>query len=371
MSTYMGGVDANHMISVGDEGFLDWGRGEDWPYNAADGVDHEALSALPNIDYATYHVYPDSWGGKDVPWVTQWIVDHQTAAAELGKPTILEEFGLRDQSRRDAAYQTWADTVRTGGGDGWMFWILTGIQDDGQLYPDYDGFRVNHPSATATVLSNAAVAIGGGSGDVTPPSTPGTPAASGVTASGAALSWTASTDSGGLAGYVVYREQGATDPVLAQPTTNAATLTGLTPGTQYQVYVRARDNAGNLSGPSSPVTFTTLPGATGTCKVAYTATNWGGGGGFTANVTITNTGTAAINGWTLAFAFTSGQRVADGWSATWNQPTGSATVTAANMPWNAAIAPGSSVGIGFNGSYSSTNPAPAAFTLSGAPCTIG
>ncbi|MFC4009556.1 fibronectin type III domain-containing protein [Nonomuraea purpurea] len=99
----------------------------------------------------------------------------------------------------------------------------------------------------------------GDSGDTTPPSTPGTPTASNVTATSAALTWAASTDQGGsgLAGYNVYREQGATDPQLGQSTTNSITLTGLSPSTQYQVYVRARDGAGNLSGGSPPVTFTT------------------------------------------------------------------------------------------------------------------
>ncbi len=368
MSTYIDSVDANHMISVGDEGFLDWNRPNDWPYNAADGVDHEALSALPNIDYATYHVYPDSWGNKDVPWVTQWIVDHQAAAAALGKPAVLEEFGLRDQALRDGAYQTWVDTVRTGGGDGWAFWILTGIQEDGQLYPDYDGFRVNHPSATATLLSNAAVAIGGGGGDVTPPAAPGTPSVSAVTSTGAGLSWSASADTGGsgLAGYLVYRA----DQLLGQPTSNSFTVTGLTPSTEYQVHVRARDRAGNLSAPSAPVTFTTLPGVAGTCQVTYRATNWGGSSGFTANVTIANTGTSAVDGWTLAFAFAAGQRVTDGWSATWNQPVGSANVTATGLPWNTTLAPGASVGIGFNGSFTGTNPAPTSFTLNGATCTV-
>ncbi|TDE56285.1 PHB depolymerase family esterase [Nonomuraea mesophila] len=95
--------------------------------------------------------------------------------------------------------------------------------------------------------------------DTTPPTTPGTPVASGVTATSATLTWTASTDQGGsgLAGYTVYREQGTTDPQLGQSTTTSITLTGLSAGTQYQVYVRARDGAGNLSGSSAPVTFTT------------------------------------------------------------------------------------------------------------------
>ncbi|MGW0804671.1 fibronectin type III domain-containing protein [Nonomuraea sp. NPDC002799] len=102
----------------------------------------------------------------------------------------------------------------------------------------------------------------GDSGDTTPPSTPGTPAASGVTATGATLTWAASTDQGGsgLAGYTVHREQGATDPQLGQSATPSITLTGLTANTQYQVYVRARDGAGNLSGDSPVVTFTTTGG---------------------------------------------------------------------------------------------------------------
>ncbi|GAA4990909.1 chitodextrinase [Nonomuraea thailandensis] len=102
-------------------------------------------------------------------------------------------------------------------------------------------------------------ALTDGGGDTTAPSTPGTPAASGVTATGATLTWAASTDQGGsgLAGYDVHHEQGATDPRLGQSATNSITLTGLTANTQYQVYVRARDGAGNLSASSSPVTFTT------------------------------------------------------------------------------------------------------------------
>lgn len=372
MSTFIDGLDANHMISVGDEGFLDHGNANDWPYNAADGVDHEALTALPNIDFGTYHAYPDSWG-HDVAWTTQWIRDHQAAAATLDKPTILEEFGLRDQTARDPAYQTWVDTVRTGGGDGWAFWLLTGVQEDGQLYPDFDGFRITTPSASATLLSNAALAMSGGGSDTTAPTAPGTPVAANLTSNSATLSWTSATDSGGsgLAGYVVYREQGATDPIIAQPGTNAATLTGLTPNTPYQVYVRARDNAGNLSAPSSSVTFTTLPGAAGNCEVVYSASNWGGSGGFTANVTITNTGADPTSGWVLAFTFPSGQRVSQGWNATWAQAPDSPNVTANSMSHNGNLAPGASTQIGFNGTFTTNNTAPSTFTLNGATCTSG
>jgi endo-1,4-beta-xylanase len=217
-------------------------------------------------------------------------------------------------------------------------------------------------------------ALGGQPGnDTTPPTQPGNPTVSGVTSNSASLAWGASTDTGGsgLAGYNVYRRQDATDTLLTQSTTNSASLTGLTPSTQYSVVVRARDGAGNLSTPSGAVNFTTQagPGGGGPCRVGYQATGWGGGGGFTANVTITNTGTATINGWTLSFAFPSGQRLTPpGWAATWNQAAGSGTVTAANLDWNRTLNPNGSTTIGFNGTGSAT-PAPASFTLNGATCT--
>jgi endo-1,4-beta-xylanase len=216
-------------------------------------------------------------------------------------------------------------------------------------------------------------ALGGGSTDTTPPTQPGTPTAANVTSSSASLTWTASTDAGGsgLAGYNIYRRQGTTDTALTQSTTNSASLTGLAPSTQYVMVVRARDGAGNLSTPSGTVTFTTQPGSGGgTCRVGYSASSWGGGGGFTASVTIANTGSAAINGWTLSFNYTAGQRLTPpGWAATWTQAPGSATVTATNLDWNRTLnAGGGNTTIGFNGVFTGSNPSPASFTLNGTLC---
>lgn len=244
-------------------------------------------------------------------------------------------------------------------------WIPSVFPGEGAALLVDDNFQVK-PAYTAV---HDALADGTPT-DTTPPTTPGTPTAANVTATGATLSWSASTDSGGsgLAGYNVYREQGSTDALLGQSTTNSTTLSGLSPDTAYEVYVRARDGAGNLSSPSATVTFTTEDGpATGPCRVAYSASNWGGGGGFTAAVTITNTGTSTINGWTLSFTWPSGQQVREGWSATYSQS--GSTVTATNVSYNGTIPANNSTQIGFNGSYSGTNTPPSTFTLNGATCT--
>ncbi len=203
----------------------------------------------------------------------------------------------------------------------------------------------------------------------TPPSAPGNLAVSGVTTSGATLTWTASAPgSFPLAGYTIYRLDGATETAISvtpAPGTTTATLTTLTPNTQYSLRVRARDTASVLSAPSATVTFTTA--AAGGCDIGYTTNDWGSG--FSATVRITNTGTSAVNGWTLTFTFPGSQRVAHGWSAQWYQPDGSATVVATNLGWNATIPPGGSVSIGFNGTYTGSNPRPTVFTLNGNTCT--
>ncbi|TDC64478.1 cellulose 1,4-beta-cellobiosidase [Micromonospora sp. KC207] len=100
------------------------------------------------------------------------------------------------------------------------------------------------------------------------------------------------------------------------------------------------------------------------CDVVYATNDWGSG--FTANVTIKNLGDA-INGWTLKWTFpNSSQRVVQGWSAKYSQ-TGS-EVTATNESYNGSLGTGASTTIGFNGSYSGSNPKPTAFTLNGTPC---
>jgi len=169
MSAYIHSLDPNHMVSVGDEGFLD-GGGEHWAYKANDGVDHEALTALPGIDFGTYHSYPEDWGAN-LAWGDRWIVDHERVARRLGKPTILEEYGVKvtrneqavitkNLSTRLEVYQRWNDLTLKRGGNATMIWMLGGIDTlypaPNGLYHDYDGYTVFRGDESARLLSNVA-----------------------------------------------------------------------------------------------------------------------------------------------------------------------------------------------------------------------
>jgi hypothetical protein len=102
------------------------------------------------------------------------------------------------------------------------------------------------------------------------------------------------------------------------------------------------------------------------CQVTYAVTNqWPGG--FGGSITIQNTGSSAWTSWNLTFAFpASGQAVAQGWNGTFTQS--GQNVTVASMSWNGNVAANASVAPGFNGAWTSSNPAPTSFSVNGNVC---
>lgn len=96
--------------------------------------------------------------------------------------------------------------------------------------------------------------------DTTPPTVPGNLHVTGTTANTVSLVWNAATDSGtGIAGYDVYNGQTKAGTFAAV----SGTIDGLAPSTTYTFTVKARDVAGNVSGPSNAVTATTSTGTGG------------------------------------------------------------------------------------------------------------
>ncbi|MBX6385047.1 MAG: cellulose binding domain-containing protein [Microbispora sp.] len=146
-------------------------------------------------------------------------------------------------------------------------------------------------------------------------------------------------------------------------------LTVTLPALSVTTFVTA-GSGGPSPSPSSSPTPTPSPsptGGTGTApRVAYTMNAWNTG--FTANISITNTGTSAINGWTLVFTLPAGQTITSGWNATYSPSSGQ--VSARNVSYNATIAPGATIDIGFQATHTGNTAEPTAFTLNGIPCTV-
>ncbi|WP_053635914.1 cellulose binding domain-containing protein [Streptomyces sp. XY152] len=109
------------------------------------------------------------------------------------------------------------------------------------------------------------------------------------------------------------------------------------------------------------------PGPSGTCEVTYKVTNqWTDG--FQADVRLTNTGSAAWNGWSLNWSFANGQKISQLWNGSLTQS--GAAVTVRNTDWNGTVAAGSSVAFGFTATRSAANSAPTVFQLGGRTCAV-
>lgn len=112
-----------------------------------------------------------------------------------------------------------------------------------------------------------------------------------------------------------------------------------------------------------PVTTTPPPGPSGGCTATYRIVNqWQGA--FQGEVQVTNTGAAAIPGWTARFTFANGQQISQLWGGT---PTVSAaTVSVRNLGWNGSLAPpATATTFGFVANWTGSN------TVPPVTCTVG
>ena len=161
MAAYVKSIDKRHLLTVGTEGFYGPTSPPDKrrvnPGNWFDnyGLDFIRNSKIPDVDFASVHLYPDNWLlhaklEEKLKFVTQWITSHvEDGDEELKKPVLVTEFGLShmvegfDDSHRDVFYKAVYDIVhesarRGGAGAGAFVWQLAveGMEEY------HDGFAI-------------------------------------------------------------------------------------------------------------------------------------------------------------------------------------------------------------------------------------
>ncbi|KAJ7859651.1 glycoside hydrolase [Mycena olivaceomarginata] len=126
ISAFIKSLDSNHLVTLGDEGFFNrpGSNNFDFVYQGTLGIDFEANIKITTLDFATFHMYPQSWGETANPnsdtWGVQWITDHATVMKAANKPAILEEFGLT--GTRNTTYADWYSAVLSTGITGDLIW---------------------------------------------------------------------------------------------------------------------------------------------------------------------------------------------------------------------------------------------------------
>lgn len=151
-AAYIKSLDANHMVTTGSEGSPPW---ED--------QDFRDTHAGADIDYTTIHIWPQNWGwyhpadpgsyAEAEADALEYLQAYADLSAALGKPLVLEEFGLaRDfeplndiydpaapTTNRDRFYRAmfaavYASASRGGALAGDNFWAWGGAARPGDLW---------------------------------------------------------------------------------------------------------------------------------------------------------------------------------------------------------------------------------------------
>ncbi len=161
MSAYVKSIDSNHLLTTGIEGFYDENGGSDWMRSGWTGTDYIRNHSHDDIDYATFHVWPDSghWNW-DYPKTMNWVQEHiddaytslnDNSGSQKPKPVVLGEYGQKRDgdggtTLRDMYFEGFLGKMYDNRCAGSNFWIL--YHDS---YPDYDGYGVYYPADTNTI----------------------------------------------------------------------------------------------------------------------------------------------------------------------------------------------------------------------------
>jgi mannan endo-1,4-beta-mannosidase len=296
-------IDANHMIDNGIEG-----QGSAYGYGSDNGVPYVYVCQSAYIDFCSAHIYPtEGWANLTVA-ATQTLVARYITDAHntVGKPMILGEFNT-STSTRSTYWSAIYSTMEANNGDADAFWWYMNSSKDGN-------YGVMHGDAVLSVFtahSNADKAKSG-----TPTTTP-TPSASRTPTPRPSAS--------------------ASRTPTPSPTRTPTPSPTRTPT------------------PSATASPTGSGSSTAKCSATFAyASQWGNG--FTANVTVTNTGTVATKSWKVTWTWGGNQAIVNSWNGVVTSSGTSVTVT--NQSYNAVIPPGGTTSFGFQASYSGTITAP-------------
>jgi PKD repeat protein len=151
LAAYLRSLGPTQLIADGGEGFDDqpslWSLSNSYPVGGSEGASFSTLSAIPELDLLSYHVYPVSWG-LSADDSLKWFDGHQRIAAQGGKVAYPGEYGFQaDDATRAAKYQDWnSELYDANGGQLGLLWQILpeGIANN-------DGFGVYYPSDAATL----------------------------------------------------------------------------------------------------------------------------------------------------------------------------------------------------------------------------
>jgi mannan endo-1,4-beta-mannosidase len=159
MAAFTKSIDPRHLVGSGEEG------GDvspasysaavhdvpSWLFDGTAGVSFMRNTALANLDFASLHLYAESWS---IPAAAgnSWIRDHLRVAEAVAKPLVVGEIGAR--VGRAQAFESWLTTALLGGAAGVLVWqLLDQHREDSEGF----GFHCGDDPSCAVLRTMAAL----------------------------------------------------------------------------------------------------------------------------------------------------------------------------------------------------------------------
>ncbi|KAI9709713.1 MAG: mannan endo-1,4-beta-mannosidase A-1 [Bogoriella megaspora] len=157
ISAYIKSLDRNHMVTLGDEGFDPSAGDGSYPYSlSAGGYSFSQNLGIPNLDFGTFHMYPESWGVDANAWPIGWIKAHGDACVAAKKPCLLEEYGYRADINTMAPWQQAA--LQDAGIAADAYWQYGDTLSSGQTSQDGNTIYYGSSAYTTFVTNHVAAA---------------------------------------------------------------------------------------------------------------------------------------------------------------------------------------------------------------------
>lgn len=119
ISLFIKSIDQNHLVTTGENGYdvyPNFYSDVDLMYNSSyflvngyKGTSFYENSQLENIDYISFHSYPNGWGLSAKAGKT-WIKDHYRIVEGFNKPCLLGEFGIKENKL--SVYKQWLEDIK-------------------------------------------------------------------------------------------------------------------------------------------------------------------------------------------------------------------------------------------------------------------
>ena len=119
MSGYFKSIDKNHLLTTGEIGYDTYVKdysdpvfyysGSYFLFNGSKGTSFVDNTSLKDIDYSSFHLYPEAWGFEPLGGNT-WINDHISISDIFNKPALLGEFGVVGEKVKN--YKIYFETIR-------------------------------------------------------------------------------------------------------------------------------------------------------------------------------------------------------------------------------------------------------------------